>query len=84
MYIIIVLINYRNMEVYAPYEEQPQVKRSRNDLSEREQPIYDALMDQEYVKKFVSFLALEENKGKDKFRHKNMTLFKVREVIINA
>ena len=84
MYIIIVLINYRNMEVYAPYEEQPQVKRSRNDLSDREKPIYDALMDLEYVKKFVSFLALEENKGKDKFRHKNMTLFKVRKVIINV
>ena len=84
MYIIIVLINYRNMEVYAPYEEQPQVKRSRNDLSDREKPIYDALMDLEYVKKFVSFLALEENKGKDKFRHKNMTLCKVREVIINV
>ena len=66
----------KNMEVYAPYEEQPQVKRSRNDLSDREKPIYDALMDLEYVKKFVSFLALEENKGKDKFRHKNMTLFK--------
>jgi hypothetical protein len=44
------------MEVYAPYEEQPQVKRSRNDLSDREKPIYDALMDLEYVKKFVSFL----------------------------
>jgi hypothetical protein len=59
--------------VFAFVFLQPQVKRSRNDLSDREKPIYDALMDLEYVKKFVSFLALEENKGKDKFRHKNMT-----------
>lgn len=65
------------MEVYAPYDEQPQVKRARNELSDLEQPIFDALIDPDFVKKFVSFLALEENKGKDKFRHKHMTLFKV-------
>lgn len=66
----------KKMEVYARYEEQPQVKRSRDQLTEQEKPIYDALMDPEYVKKFVSFMALEENKGKDKFRPKNLTLFK--------
>ena len=65
------------MQVYAPYEEQPQVKRTRDELAEMEKPIFDAFTDTEFVQKFVSFLALEENKGKDKFRHKNMTLFKV-------
>lgn len=68
---------FREMEVYAPYEDQPNIRRSRDELPDNEKPIYDAFMDPEFVKKFVSFLALEENKGKDKFRHKYLTLFKV-------
>ncbi|VDI21300.1 proteasome activator subunit 4 [Mytilus galloprovincialis] len=66
----------KEMEVYAPYEDQPNIRRSRDELPDNEKPIYDAFMDPEFVKKFVSFLALEENKGKDKFRHKYLTLFK--------
>ncbi|GAB1609586.1 proteasome activator complex subunit 4-like [Argonauta hians] len=64
------------MQVYAPYEEQPQVERTRNELDDVEACIYDCWMSKDYVQKFVKFLSLDEQKGKDKFKQKHVAFFK--------
>jgi len=46
-----------------------------------EQPIYDAFSQEEFMSKFMSFLSLEDRKGKDKFNVHRFVLFKVRENI---
>ena len=66
------------MELYAPHAEQPKVKREKTELNEGEQVVYSTYTNPEYIEKLVSFLSLEENKGKDKYSSKRMTLFKVR------
>jgi proteasome activator subunit 4 len=57
--------------------DQPKINRTRDELTSNEVPIFDSLSKQEFVDKVVDFLALEENKGKDRFRPPIMTLFKV-------
>lgn len=64
--------------MYAPYSEQPQVARDRSELNESEKLVYDRYSTKEYVDKFVSLVALEEQKGRDKFRHRQVYFFKVR------
>ena len=71
-------IPFRSMKTYAPKDEQPKLNRSKEELSENEKLIYDAFMSQDFVNKLVEFLSIEENKGKDKYEPKKMTLFKVR------
>ena len=65
------------MESYAPHSEQPKLNRAKAELNEGEQVVYDLFTNTEYVEKLVSFLSLEENKAKDKYSSKRMTLFKV-------
>lgn len=48
---------------------------------QEEQPIYDAFSQEEFLSKFISFLSLEDRKGKDKFNVHRFVLFKVREEI---
>lgn len=67
----------RELETYAPHSEQPKLNRSKDELTEGERAVYTAFIDKEYVQKLVDFFALEENKNKDKFSQKKMTLFKV-------
>jgi len=74
---VFVAIDYRDMKVYADIKEQPKLDRSREELSEPEQVIYESLMNVDYVKKFLDFLSLEEQKGQDNFRREHVTLFKV-------
>ena len=45
---------------------------------QEEQPIYDAFSQEEFLSKFISFLSLEDRKGKDKFNVHRFVLFKVR------
>lgn len=65
------------MYAYAPSKDQPKLDRSLEELPDNEVPIYKFFTTQESVDKLIKFLSLEENKGKDKFRSKNFTLFKV-------
>jgi len=44
---------------------------------QEEQPIYDAFSQEEFMSKFISFLSLEDRKGKDKFNVHRFVLFKV-------
>lgn len=64
------------LSVYAPYSEQPQVARDRSELNESEKLVYDRYSTKEYVDKFISLVALEEQKGRDKFRHRQVYFFK--------
>lgn len=64
------------MKTYAPISEQPSITRKQEELRDEEVPIYENMMNAEFVEKFVAYLSLEEHKRKDKFRTKIMTLFK--------
>ena len=65
------------MQVYAPISEQPALGRALDDLREEEKPIYEFFTNAEYLDKFLTLLALEEQKGKDKFNPKHFIFFKV-------
>ena len=64
--------------MYAPSDEQPKLGRKSEELSESEKQIYALFSQEQFLDKFIKFLTLEENKGKDKFHHKHFILFKVR------
>ena len=66
------------MYVYAPESEQPVLGRSLMELTDEEQPIYEYFCQRKFVDKLMSFLSLEENKGKDKFHPRHFALWKVR------
>ena len=65
------------MNVYATSAEQPKLGRNVDELSEKEKPIYELFSQEQFIDKFIKFLTLEENKGKDKFHHKHFIVFKV-------
>ncbi|XP_077865747.1 proteasome activator complex subunit 4-like [Saccoglossus kowalevskii] len=64
------------MYMYAPPSEQPKLGRSRDELSQGEQMIYDCFINQDFVDKFIGYLSLEEKKGKDRFNNRKFILFK--------
>lgn len=64
------------IESYAPHAEQPKLNRDSSELSEGELVVHSCYSNPEYVEKLVGFLSMEENKGKDKYSSKRMTLFK--------
>ena len=43
-----------------------------------ERVVYDAFMSPEFVDRLISFLSLEENKGKDRYSTHRFSMFKVR------
>lgn len=51
---------------------------------QEEQPIFDAFSQEDFTSKFISFLSLEDRKGKDKFNVHRFVLFKVRPLDPNA
>ncbi len=65
------------MYKYAPIEDQPKLGRTLDQLPEEEKPIYEHFMDAQFLDKLISFLTLEEHKGKDKFHSRHFILFKV-------
>ncbi|KAJ7327828.1 Proteasome activator complex subunit 4 [Desmophyllum pertusum] len=66
----------KKLLTYAPVDQQPLLGRTRDQLSEGEQPIYDAFSQEEFTSKFIAFLSLEDRKGKDKFNVHRFVLFK--------
>uniref|UniRef100_A0A2K6F2P3 Proteasome activator complex subunit 4 n=2 Tax=Propithecus coquereli TaxID=379532 RepID=A0A2K6F2P3_PROCO len=66
----------KNMVVYAGVEEQPKLGRSREDMTEAEQIIFDHFSDPKFVEQLITFLSLEDRKGKDKFNPRRFCLFK--------
>ncbi|KAL0621238.1 Proteasome activator complex subunit 4 [Plecturocebus cupreus] len=66
----------KNMVVYAGVEEQPKLGRSREDMTEAEQIIFDHFSDLKFVEQLITFLSLEDRKGKDKFNPRRFCLFK--------
>uniref|UniRef100_A0A7N6BDN1 Proteasome activator subunit 4 n=1 Tax=Anabas testudineus TaxID=64144 RepID=A0A7N6BDN1_ANATE len=66
----------RKVIVYAPLEEQPKQNLTREEMTEREQIIFDHFSDPVFINQFIEFLSLEDRKGKDKFSPRRFCLFK--------
>lgn len=66
------------MKIYAKQSDQPKLDRTESEMLETEKPIFVKMNDSSFVKKFIDVLSLEEHKGRDKFRNKHLTIFKVR------
>ncbi|XP_029305181.1 proteasome activator complex subunit 4A isoform X1 [Cottoperca gobio] len=66
----------RKLMIYAPLEEQPKQNLTREEMTEREQIIFDHFSDPVFINQFIEFLSLEERKGKDKFSPRRFCLFK--------
>ncbi|XP_061914340.1 proteasome activator complex subunit 4A [Entelurus aequoreus] len=66
----------RELMIYAPEDKQPKLNLVRDEMTEREQIIYDHFSDPVFVNQFIEFLSLEERKGKDKFSTRRFCLFK--------
>uniref|UniRef100_A0A4W6E6W6 Proteasome activator subunit 4 n=1 Tax=Lates calcarifer TaxID=8187 RepID=A0A4W6E6W6_LATCA len=66
----------RKLMMYAPLEEQPKQNLARDDMTEREQIIFDHFSDPVFINQFIEFLSLEDRKGKDKFSPRRFCLFK--------
>ncbi|TKS85439.1 Proteasome activator complex subunit 4A [Collichthys lucidus] len=66
----------RKLLMYAPQEEQPKHNLTREEMTEREQIIFDHFSDPVFINQFIEFLSLEDRKGKDKFSPRRFCLFK--------
>ncbi|XP_028325388.1 proteasome activator complex subunit 4A isoform X1 [Gouania willdenowi] len=66
----------RKLLMYAPFEEQPRQNLAREEMTEREQIIFDHFSDPVFINQFIEFLSLEDRKGKDKFSPRRFCLFK--------
>uniref|UniRef100_A0A672JBW9 Proteasome activator subunit 4a n=1 Tax=Salarias fasciatus TaxID=181472 RepID=A0A672JBW9_SALFA len=66
----------RKLLMYAPLEEQPKQNLTREEMTEREQIIFDHFSDPVFINQFIEFLSLEDRKGKDKFSPRRFCLFK--------
>ena len=64
------------MMVYAPDDQQPKLDRSLEEMTEQEQEIFKFLSDGKNLEKLISFLSLEENKGRDKFDSRRFLMWK--------
>ncbi|XP_036438981.1 proteasome activator complex subunit 4A isoform X1 [Colossoma macropomum] len=66
----------RKLMLYAPSEEQPKRGKTREEMTEREQIIYDHFSDPVFIDQLIQYLSLEDRKGKDKFSPRRFCLFK--------
>ncbi|XP_035386226.1 proteasome activator complex subunit 4A isoform X4 [Electrophorus electricus] len=66
----------RKLMLYAPPEEQPKQGKTREEMTGREQIIYDHFTDPIFINQLLQYLSLEERKGKDKFSSCRFYLFK--------
>ena len=66
----------KDMEMYAPHNEQPKLDRDESELNDVEKEIYQFFNQQKNVDKLIEFLSLEENKGRDKFSAARFIMFK--------
>jgi len=66
----------KEVKVCSPSAEQPSVDRTRDQLDPGEQEVHDFFSDPHKIQTLISFLSLEEKKGKDKFNCLKFILFK--------
>ncbi|KAK7902167.1 hypothetical protein WMY93_018936 [Mugilogobius chulae] len=66
----------KELTMYASSEEQPKQELTRDEMTEREQVIYDHFTDPAFINQFIEFLSLEDRKGKDTFSPRRFCLFK--------
>lgn len=62
---------------YAPQSEQPKLGRTLSELSAAERVICERMSDADFLQKLLELLALEEEKGRDRFHPDNFAFFKV-------
>ena len=62
--------------IYAPSEQQPELDRSVEDLSDSEKVIYHFFNDADKIETLVEFLSLENKKGQDQFDAERFGMFK--------
>jgi len=61
---------------YAPAAQQPRLDRALEEMDEAEQIVFKFMTDEEKVDKLVTFLSLENKKGKDRFDPERFAMFK--------
>ncbi|XP_068089225.1 proteasome activator complex subunit 4 isoform X1 [Hyperolius riggenbachi] len=66
----------QSLLVYASADQQPQLGRGRDAMSEAELILYEHFTDEKFVAQLIKFLSLEDRKGKDKFNPRRFCLFK--------
>lgn len=67
----------RQVQIYAPSNEQPPVDRAFDALTVQEQEVHKFFSNQHNVDMLISYLSMEEKKGKDKFNGIRFIMFKV-------
>jgi proteasome activator subunit 4 len=63
--------------VYAPSSAQPPLDRTPEQMGASESEVHTFFSSQSNIEKFITFLSLEDKKGRDKFNSKRFILFKV-------
>lgn len=64
------------LEVYAPSSQQPYLDMEVRELTDCEREVYLFFDNPQNIEKLISYLSLEEKKGKDKFNASRCFLFK--------
>ena len=62
--------------MYAPSKEQPHLDRSLEQMADVEKIVYGFFTSPEKVEKLVTFLCLENKKGRDSFDAERFAMFK--------
>jgi len=68
----------KELEIYEPYEKQPKLNRSPEELADFELAVYRKFTDGQFVDKLVSYFCFEDNKGgleSQRFDTKRPSLF---------
>lgn len=65
-----------SFKIYAPSAQQPNIDRTRAELSVPEQIIFDFFSNESNFDKLIEFWSLEEKKGKEKFNRSRTFLIK--------
>ena len=53
----------KEMYLYAPSNQQPELNRKREELNDVEKEIYDTFNDEKFIDKLIHYLSLEEFRG---------------------
>lgn len=71
----------KTLEVYAKSIDQPTPSKRIGNLTDQERTLYNYFTDDKYVDVLISYLSMEEKKGKDLFNGQRFLLFKVRSLV---
>lgn len=72
----------KTLEIYAPPTEQQTAPKRMDKLTKQERAIFDFFTNEENINKLITYLSMEEKKGKDLFNGHRFALFKVQNVEI--